>query len=93
MKIATEGWDAWSSWSLCDADGMQMRRRKCTVGDLEHGLAPGMCQGRSQEERVCIANLEGKHTTTIYYQKLVSILSTLVVNKPTFVDFSFTLSV
>ncbi|XP_032777784.2 semaphorin-5A isoform X1 [Daphnia magna] len=54
----TEGWDAWSSWSLCDADGMQMRRRRCLVGDLGLGTAPGLCQGRSQEERVCITNLE-----------------------------------
>lgn len=60
-NTATEGWDAWSSWSLCDADGMQMRRRRCLVGDLGLGTAPGLCQGRSQEERVCITNLEGAY--------------------------------
>lgn len=59
LWTATEGWDAWSSWSLCDADGMQVRRRRCTIGDLDHVPAPGLCQGRSQEERVCISNFEG----------------------------------
>ena len=51
---AMEGWGPWSSWSVCDADAMQTRRRKCLTEP-----APGLCQGRSQEERVCTNNLEG----------------------------------
>lgn len=31
------------------------------IGDLDHAPAPGLCQGRSQEERVCISNLEGNY--------------------------------
>lgn len=57
--LATEGWGPWSEWSLCDDENMQIRKRKCLVADLDHRPAPGMCQGRSQEERVCIDNLEG----------------------------------
>ena len=56
---ATEGWDSWTSWSLCDADGLQYRMRNC----LTNNPGPGLCQGRSREERLCIPfmlNTEGQ---------------------------------
>jgi len=56
-----EGWDSWSSWSLCDTDSIQYRRRRC----LTNNPGPGLCQGRSQEERVCIADSEGNMVNTL----------------------------
>ena len=51
----TEGWHPWSEWSVCDADALQYRARKCSTDSP----GPGLCQGRSREERLCLDNVEG----------------------------------
>lgn len=56
-----EGWDSWSSWSLCDTDSIQYRRRRC----LTNNPGPGLCQGRSQEERVCVTDTQRNAVDTL----------------------------
>ena len=68
-----EGWGPWSIWSVCDADGMQARRRKCLTEP-----APGICQGRSEEERVCSTNLEG--------MEKYNIKTTPIIKRPLFIQ-------
>ncbi|GLH12202.1 Semaphorin-2A [Gryllus bimaculatus] len=44
------GWESWTVWSLCDANGMQHRQRKCQFPNPDEHY----CQGLDMETRMCI---------------------------------------
>ncbi|GJQ69974.1 Sema-5c [Trypoxylus dichotomus] len=46
------GWTNWTSWSICDSNKLQYRRRTCRTVNP----GPTMCQGPSQESRMCVDN-------------------------------------
>lgn len=51
---------------------MQVRRRKCLVGDLDRNPTPGLCQGRDREERICTHNNEGMYCESASFYVLLT---------------------
>ncbi|KAL3289509.1 hypothetical protein HHI36_022926 [Cryptolaemus montrouzieri] len=59
------GWENWTSWSLCDEDNAQHRKRKCRTSNP----APEVCQGSSFETRICVTTARNDFSETeLQYQ-------------------------